>query len=83
MYQANDIEAHADQINNWIVKNRYEIENVMTDCNWLNMYADSIRAYNLDFSEALRQSVTEDDFNQGAFLGKAHSLFGDKSLTWD
>ena len=54
MCEANDIEADADKIHNWIGKNRYEIENTMTDYNWLNMYADSIRAYRMDFSEALR-----------------------------
>eukprot|EP00351_Strombidinopsis_sp_SopsisLIS2011_P000888 CAMPEP_0116887376 /NCGR_PEP_ID=MMETSP0463-20121206/21831_1 /TAXON_ID=181622 /ORGANISM="Strombidinopsis sp, Strain SopsisLIS2011" /LENGTH=107 /DNA_ID=CAMNT_0004549945 /DNA_START=691 /DNA_END=1014 /DNA_ORIENTATION=- len=75
MYESHDLEQNANKIHQWIGNNRYEIENTLTDYNWLHMYADSIRAYNLDFSEAMRQTITQEEFDKGSLLRKAQETF--------
>lgn len=46
-WRATDVEVHGEQVHRWIDENNYEIENRLNEYQWLSMYADSIRAYNL------------------------------------
>jgi len=47
------------------------------------MYADSIRSYDLQFPEMVRQSLSKDEYLKGGHLEKAGLLFDNQKVTWE